>query len=318
LRLGLYLGLAGLASAGALALRSDVIGERLGALPTLLPFPSRPHEFSLWLDPRWAPSLLPGLALVGLAGLWLRARNEDGGRWPLVRLLAFALGLAGLVASGLVVVACIADALRYQSTLAPALVVAVGQAPLVLGPARGLVRHGLRLLLLCGGLAVVVQLAAARPGCEVLGAQGEAYHHLRQALGDRHGQIRLLVPPRTAGSANVVFQAPAGLWTASGPEGIELRLDELATACAAEADVPPFWVWLPPGCDTGPREAPGCAEAAAFIDPSRPALRGAVHPFASSGPLGLRAEYLSYRTALPSWQLAPGRCPAKARARARP
>jgi hypothetical protein len=289
--------------------------ERTGVVP----LPTAPHAFWLWLDPAWAPvSAMVPLAL-GVVGLWRGVRSSANRLVAALRTSAFALGVAGLTAAGFVVIACVSDGLRYQAPFAPLVCVAMA---LSWRAVRGEFawRWPLRVVHALALVAVLLELTRTPPGATALDSQGHADTALRKALAHEKGDVWLLVPDRDDGPgpvARVPLEVPVGMWREAGPRVRPLLVGDAATACRTGMPLPqPLYVWLGPAChalETAGR-APPCRELGPYVDRSRPVVaRGTVPLLAGASPRGLAGEFSRFDAQdKVAWELWWGRCLAAA------
>jgi len=289
---------------------SGEVADRVAATGSWLPIPSNATFFSLWFDPAQAPLALLGLVALGLVGVAMAhdARRSLPGR---ARVLAVIGGGMALGAGGLLVCASVSDGLRYQSTLAPALVLVAGQAPLVARHGRGLTRFSGRVAAALAGVLTLLALIAPLPGTTMLDAQGQWYHELRNVVRAERGDVYLLIAGRS-GPRGAVLQAPQGRLSAKGPTAHEVRLHSLSFECEAGLKPrQPLYVLQPPACASGPddRAARACAELEPYIDGVAPVATGFARPMAARTPEGIPGEFLVYRRPLAPWRIARGRCP---------
>jgi hypothetical protein len=267
----------------------------------VLPWPTNPGQFLLWIDPAWAPLAFAVLVVLGTWG-WLRFRR-DSTRVSMVRALALPLGAVAVCAVGLVVVASVSDGLRYQAPLAPALVLLTGFAGHVAGmPAR--------IVTWLAALMTMVELARPMPGRTALDGQGQAWQALRAVLERYHGDVWLLQPDREPGRRRVVIEAPLGTLDRGGPTLRALRTGSLRAACRDGLVTPrPLLVWLPPDCDV--EELPGVTPSCrALADLGGTVLATGQVPYL--GPRyrhGLPGEFHRHAGAHGVWRLLEARCP---------
>ncbi len=289
---------------------SGEVADRVAATGSWMPIPGNATTFSLWFDPQQAPLALLGLAALGLMGLALRdnARRAWQGR---LRLGALIFGTLSLGAGGLLVCASVSDGLRYQSTLAPALVVLAAAAPLCSRHARGLPRFLGTVAALLAGVLTMAPLLSPMAGATTLDAQGQWYHQVRRSLHGQRGDVHLLIAER-GGPRGAVFQAPQGRLSASGPTAHEVRLNSLRYECEAGLKPrQPLYVLLPPACASGPDDsaALACSELENYISEEGSVQTGFATPLAAMTDEGIPGEFLLYRRPYAPWRIAFGRCP---------
>ena len=264
-----------------------------------LPVPSLPHHYWLWLQAGYAPRL----ALVaGMAGLWSMARDATGQKhW--IRFAFATLGTLLVVASGLMVTACISDALRYQAPFAPLLAVLIARAGPGLSPTPG----GRTL-----GIALWLGIALGFGGLDVgkrPDAQAQSYLDLRESLREQKGDVWLLAPERT-GHERVVVELPAGLLAKGGANVRLLPLDDAKTACQKGLPLPPHaFVWLDHACSALVPEAaqPPCEMLQPFIGETVQEFR--VTPLPRLSQDGMAGEFDNYPSLGVDVRLAKAKCP---------
>lgn len=289
---------------------SGEVADRVAATGSWLPIPGNPNAFSLWFDQQQAPLGLLLLVGLGVLGLSLRrgARRSWYGRAEVASAVA---GVFALGAGGLLVCASVSDGLRYQATLAPALVVVAGQAVHLQRRTRGLARFAGRTALALVGVLILLPLTSPLPGLQRLDAQGQWYGHLRTALAHETGPVYLLIAGR-GGPRGAVFQAPQGQLWADGPVAIEVRQDSVSFECQAGLALrQPLYVLFPPACASGPdaQAALACAALEPYVDYDRPMVTGLAWPLKAASDEGIPGEFLRYRGAVVPWRVARGRCP---------
>ena len=286
------------------------VAYRVAATERWLPLPVEPASFSLWFDPEQAPLGL--LALVGLGVLGLALHRGALLHWRGRALVAGAVvGVLCLWLGGLLVCASVSDGLRYQSTLAPALVVLGGQAGHLTRRTADLTRFGGHVALALAGVLTLLPLTSPLPGLTRLDAQAQWYGHLRQTLADKTGPVYLLIADR-GGHRGAVFQAPQGRLSAAGAVAHEVREHSLRFECEAGiAPRQPLYVLFPPACASGADDAAAhaCATLEPYVDHDRPMATGLAWPLRSSARLAIAGEFLKFRHAVAPWRLARGRCP---------
>ncbi|MBM4342190.1 MAG: hypothetical protein FJ100_02300 [Deltaproteobacteria bacterium] len=304
---GLVAGLVAWRMAG----QAELVGSRLAATGWL-PVPRGFWLYELWWNRAWAPAALTTAgALAGLGGLYAQrlVHGRAVARWSLAAMLA---GLVALGIAGLLVVACVTDAVRYQAPMAAAWVVVIAFAPRMAELASDRVRPWLGLAVLAALGIGVLQCLWSPFGADALDAQGQGYAILRRELGQETGDLWLLAPEREPGERrHVVMDVPVGAWTRAGPVSHRVSTDEYRAACAAGRPPSPAWVWLGPACEAIdlPGLATPCAELAPLLDASQPARSGFVRPWSGTMAQGLPGEFHSYPGDTVPWRLARARCP---------
>lgn len=297
---GLALQLSG--SGGLLASRATVADQ-------IVPIPLQFWQFSLWCDAAWASTLVVPLALLGC--FVFADASTPNSLWQ-ARLARSAklTGFACLFATGLLVTACVSDGLRYQAPLAPALMLLIGNCSnfsAQFGQQLGL--RFLAVLVLIGGFADALR---PRPAGQVMDAQGQSYHQLRQWLQTQSGDVWLLVPNRDGARRSVVVEAPVGRLSENGPTIHALRAGDAQTACATHLQLPAntriFWD-APCSAVEMPQLPSPCSQLQPFIDPSRAPLSAAVKLQQARLPEGMSGEFHHYTQANPKIFLSYMHCP---------
>jgi len=299
-----------------LATSGAEVGARLEASGTWLPVPGNPFAFSLWLmDP--ASSALVGLAIVGIAAVWL---IDDARGVKARRLLAGAslAGVLGVGAAGLLVCACLTDGLRYQATLVGPLVVlaALGGRAVMGGGAARRFAAAVVLLALIGPLLLGDgQAAIAQDEAGGVDAQTRGYALLRRQLAGLRGPVWLVDAGRTS-ERGAVLRVAEGRLDEHGPVVRRLRIESMRAMCEADLPLPgPAYAFVDPACAIGRGDkavAPPCQELRRLI------RRGAIGSYGAVKTArlelrekGLRGEFLAYGEGNVSWRFGPAGCPEK-------
>ena len=291
--------------------QAEVIGNRLAATGWL-PVPRGFWLYELWWSRAWAPEALTTVgAFAGLCGLYAQrlVHGRTTARWSVLAMLA---GIAALGVAGLLVVACVTDAVRYQAPMAAAWVVLIAFAPRCADLANDRLRPWLGLAVLVALGIGVLQCLWTPFGAAATDAQGQGYAILRRELGQETGDLWLLAPERKPGERrHVVMDVPVGPWSRSGPVSHRISTDEYRAACAAGRPPSPAWVWLGPACEAIdlPGLATPCAALTPLLDASKPARSGFVRPWPGTMAQGLPGEFHTYPSDSVPWRLARAKCP---------
>ncbi len=302
------------AVAWQLASQRELLGDRLSATEALLPIPGRFWAFELWWHGDWAPTAFSTLVVAfGFAGLYAQ-RRVHGRSIGALTVALYAAGTAAVAVAGLVVVACLTDAVRYQAPLAPILLVVAGFAPRfadLLPEVRHLPAIGAVTL---AQMAALVQLLLGLPARHSLDAQGQFYAVLRHELANETKDITLIVPTRRSGERrHVVIDLPRGRWTRTGPASRTLQAQEFASRCqqlgpkAAENT----WIAIAPACAAVdlPGLATPCAELPPLLDTAGPLRAGFVRPWPGEPAQGLAGEFHQFPNDSVAWRIGRARCP---------
>ena len=301
----------GLAAAWHWSLRPELLGNRLSVQENALPFPSVFWSFELWWDRAWvATAFTTSVAALGLGGLWAQ-RRVHGRALAAWTLLAWLAGCGALGAAGLVVVACVTDAARYQAPMMAVWLISGAFAMRfadLLPPSQLLIGKGVAAVAL---LAAVVQVLLGSAATHSLDAQGQAYQVLRRELGDERGVLWLVAPERGSEKRHVVADFPVGKWSEEGPESKVVTLAEYQKLCRNGTPPQPAYVFLGPACQAVdlPDVSTPCAGLEALIDPAVPVRGGFIKPMVDFDPRGLRGEFHTYARDPLDWRLGKARCP---------
>lgn len=294
-----------------LSTQTELVGNRLAATGWL-PVPRGFWLYELWWHAAWGPpALTTAAALAGLGGLYAQ-RLVHGRAVALWSALAMAAGMAALGVAGLLVVACVTDAVRYQAPMAAAWVVLIAFAPRFADLASDRARPWLGLAVMAALGIGVLQCLWTPFGATAMDAQAQGYAILQRELGNEKGDLWLLVPERKPGERrHVVMDVPVGAWSRTGPVSHRVSTDEYRAACASGRPPSPAWVWLGPACEA--IDLPGlptpCAELTPLLDASQPARSGFVRPWGGTMAQGLPGEFHTYASDTVPWRLARAKCP---------
>lgn len=301
----------GLAAAWHWSLRPELMGNRLSVQENMLPFPTVFWSFELWWDRGWvATAFTTSVTALGLGGLWAQ-RRVNGRALASWTLLAWVSGSCALAGAGLVVVACVTDAARYQAPMMAIWLVSGAFAMRfadLLPRGQVLIGKGVAAAAL---LASVAQVLLGARASAALDAQGQAYQLLRRELADERGVLWLVAPERGSEKRHVVVDFPVGKWSDSGPESKVVTLAEYLMLCRSGTPPQPAYVFLGPSCQAVdlPEVSTPCAGLDALLDPTVPVRAGFVKPMVEGDPRGLRGEFHTYERDLLDWRLGKARCP---------
>lgn len=280
------------------AQQTALLGQRLTATDQILPLPGAPWQFWLWLDAGWGSWALVALAALGAAS-W-----PGQPRWRRASLL---MALVVTATGGLLVIACLTDAARYQAPLAPLL--AVCMATLWV---RRPLEQPRPFWVNLGALVVVWQLLGTPAGLQQMDAQAQSWQHLRRELAQTTGQLQFLIPERTGQHrGHVVLDAPRGLLWAGGPQATVRQVPDFLQDCRDGIQQPPAWLYLSAACAVQP--APGqqrvCQELESLMDHTQPVRSALIRPLPPLLPEGLRGEFHTFMADSVDFRLARARCP---------
>ncbi len=257
-----------------------------------------PQLRSLWLQPDWSPRTLWPLPVAGWAGLAL----GPGGRIAWNRALPLGAGLLALAWTSHVVVACIADALRYQSVLAAPMVMGVAAVPLCWQRCNGWrcqVPKGVALALACASVWVTLHPMA---GDSALSADARAWHALREAFEHQRAPLTFISIPPTVGQMDA--QPPVGRWSLNGPTSQSIDTAMADALCQRGIGLPAgSWLVYMPECDAVTRGA--CAALDRFAGTQ--AWRRSTPALAPEPGFEI-AEFVRF-TRQPSIRVVAARCP---------
>jgi hypothetical protein len=309
------LGLGGATVAAAIAWQvtshAGLLGARLDATRNALPIPARFWHFWLWWHGEWGAVVASTvLLLLGCAGLYAQ-RRVHGRAVAVWTTLAWTAGLVAVAAAGLVVVACITDALRYQAPLAPVLALTLAFAPraaALLGDSWQLIGRG---MVAFAQLLAVLEVARTQAGSAALDSQGQAYQLLRRELADERKPFALIAPERPPGARrHVVVGMPLGPWRAGGP-AVSVMSDVAFRQRCLEGQAPAAWLFLPPACEAIdlPEAGTPCAALEPLLDIEGGVRAGYVRPLQPLTATGLRGEFHDFKGDLLGWRLGHARCP---------
>lgn len=282
---------------------------RLAETVGVVPVPSDPFSFSLWL--LWSDHAA-ALVLAGLGVVAIAVRPDERERWHrLAASAAAAVGLLAIGAAGLLVCACLTDALRYQSTLmAPVIVLGALASHVALGRSMA-VRFAATAVVAV--LVVTSAVGAKRFAEKAVDTQIQSYLALRDAATDALPTDRpvfLLDLARTS-ARGAVLEVPRGQLKAGGVTLRGLRIESFEAMCAGNLPLPgPVYAWLAPPCAID-------ADASGLAEPCRRALkyrkagpkvvtvRATLPPLGPRelSPKGLRREFLDLPQGPLSWSL---------------
>ena len=292
--------------------QQGLLGNRLAAT-SLVPVPLHFWTFGLWWQRAWgAVTLTTVVAVAGVLGLWSQ-RRVHGAAVAWWSAAAWMAGMGALGVAGLVVVACVTDAVRYQAPMAAAWVVLAAFAPRCADLFSG-IRRSLVGLTVVAAMGIAVVEAWLTPwGATALDAQGQAYQVLAQELAHERGDLWLIVPERAPGERrHVVVDLPTGRFDHVGSTLHRISANEYAQACIQGRAPTPAWVYLSPACeavDLAELPTP-CAALAPLLDPTVLVRAGYVRPWLGDMAQGLPGEFHHYRSETVAWHLGRAVCPA--------
>ncbi len=300
---GLLLAVTAVAGLGIQLLGNAALLSRRTAVAGALPIPTDPFAFWLWFDGAWAPASWQVLVLLGAGGLIANAKG-----WLRIRAVALPLGTLVVVASGLLVVACISDALRYQALALPLLALLAVRAGDGVPPGRTM-RWAVLVMRGVATMAAVVELLSSMPGRVAQDGQAQAFSAVQPTLQAQRGTVWFVQPERN-GSQRVVVEPPLGLLGAAGPDMRAISLGRLQSLCDSHSELPqPLWIWLPPDCDAqavdGAKSV--CAQLAAFAH-GPPLAAGPVTWLPARDALGLPGEFHKHAGTTGQWSLREAGC----------
>ncbi|GEM_PF-3257830 len=303
-----------IALVGRIASSSNEVGARLEAAGSLLPIPGNPFYFSLWLM-ETSPSAVLGLAIAGVAAVGV-VEDERQPWHRRAAAIGAGVGFAAIAGAGLLVCACLTDGLRYQSTLAPPIIVCTAFAPRLAFGRSTVQAFAIRAFVVISAIVAVwtasdADLAAGDQ--QGIDAQTRAYHFLRRQLSDLRGEIWIVDAGRTS-ERGAVLHVPEGKLGRDGPTVHRLHVESFVAACAAGLPLPgPVYLFFDPACAIDASEdglARPCKRLEPYADRDASGAYGSVKtaPF-ELRPKGLRGEFLDYGERELPWRFIAARCP---------
>lgn len=294
--LALTAGGAALVAADRLGPIREHFGGRLASLS--------PATKLLWIDPAWSSLALAAAVVLGVVGCaWPAAAGERPARVA-GRAAAALVGLTLAVVSGLLVVACVSDALRYQAPAAALIVVLAARAPALVPRAPGARRRLAQAALGLLAAVAIAEVSRVPSGATWLDVQAREYEALRAALLAAGAEVVVLVEPERPIDEKML-KLPVGRL---GPDGPTVRLVPAAQIGAfCRPDERPF-VFVSAEAAIAP--APGGGSVAdhllALADHGEAHLEGVAPSVALPR---LRSEFHREMPETARWSLWRARCP---------